>query len=102
MQYPMFILLAAFLSVTLCGCGDSSKVVTQAKLDFAERNPFAQIITAYVGEGDSDHAYVHVKYRFDSPSAVGGNSSTRDVVMGYRLENKAWTLFHESSDTETK
>ena len=51
----------SLLCLLFLGCNNSS-VVDLVIEEFEKENPGFSVIDAYVGEGDADNAYVHVKY----------------------------------------
>ena len=63
-------------------CGDGVESV--ARTDLLEEFPGAQVQSAVVGEGDSDHAYVHLCFR---PAA---DSQLRGEVWLYQKQDGRW------------
>jgi hypothetical protein len=82
---PLFILAAR-----------SRSLVTQAEADFQRLNPGVKIVKVYQGEGDADHAYVYVCYKY-TPVAHPPRETVRELEMGYQRTGEAWTLFHEKT-----
>jgi hypothetical protein len=87
--------LATFaIAFLFTGCG-MQEVVDKAKADFAARHPEWKISKAYIGEGDDDHAYVHVQY-VSTPAAVFPKQPViMEMVLGYQRATNGWQLFHE-------
>jgi uncharacterized lipoprotein YajG len=57
----LFTLVILAAGISLSGCGQP-EIVEKAKADFASRNPTWKISRAFVGEGDSRTADVHIQY----------------------------------------
>jgi hypothetical protein len=75
----MLLLCAALLS-----CGVDEKT---ARRDFYEDHPANHRITeVFTGEGDSEHAYVHIRY------VAGDDGRVQEEVVLYRRTDGKWTL----------
>jgi hypothetical protein len=74
-----------FLALTLLSaCSVPDRKVVQA--DFLKAYPTATLTEFYVGEGDSDAAYYHFKYR------LPGDTADREDVWLYMKEESGWQL----------
>ena len=72
----------------LAGCaGPDLDDVAQT---FRSEHPTAAVTTLGVGEGDDQHAYVHIRFR--ATDGVG----VCEVVWGYCRTGSRWTRFSES------
>lgn len=83
------------LALSLSGCG-GQKIIDRAKADFASRHPEWKISNAYVGEGDSDHVYVHVHYIHTPVTGYPKRPVIMETVLGYQRMTNGWNLFHEA------
>jgi hypothetical protein len=55
-------------------------------------HPGAAVVSADPGEGDSEHAYYHIRFRVPSDTTV------RETVWGYRrAADGTWRVFHRDS-----
>jgi hypothetical protein len=91
--------LALFCLLAACGRQD---VINKAKADFQARNPQWKIVKAYLGEGDADHAYVHVRYVHTPATAFPPRPLLLEMEMGYRRTGDEWVLFHEAGSRYIK
>jgi hypothetical protein len=90
----LFIAAIITLTLSLSGCG-RHEIIDRAKADFASRHPEWIISKAYVGEGDSDHVYVHVQYIHTPAAAYPRRPVIMEMVLGYQRMTNGWLLFHE-------
>ena len=73
------------LLATAAGCGSpNAKQVAEM---FLKENPMYTVIWVGPGEGDSDHVYMHIRYRRPDTSAEC------EVVWAYRSAQPKWELF---------
>ena len=73
----------------LAGCGSISD--EQALREFKEANPNATVYHQVVGEGDSDHAYMHYQY------TESGSKEKNEVVWLYQKQlDGSWKVIHKS------
>lgn len=87
------LMLALLCLFTACG---RQEVIDKAKADFVARHPQWKIVKAYLGDGDADHAYVHVRYVHTPAAAFPPQASVLEMTMGYRRTSNEWVLFHEA------
>jgi hypothetical protein len=86
------LLLLAVLFQT--GCGGPTR--SDVKSDFQKENPTYTILSALVGEGDSDTVYYHIKYK------KPGNDLAYEVVWQYMNKGgKKWELTHKGEEKQT-
>jgi hypothetical protein len=78
-------MVTVVLLATAGGCGSpNTKHVTEV---FLKENPTYTVISVSPGEGDSDHVYIHIRYRrSDTPAEC-------EVVWAYRSAQPEWELF---------
>jgi hypothetical protein len=60
MLTPLRVVVVLSLAVMLCGC--DPPVHKHALNEFKAAHPDAIVQRQYVGEGDSDHAFMHFRY----------------------------------------
>ena len=88
-------LLLVALVWFLAGCGRQD-LIQRAEADFRVRNPHSRIVKAYLGEGDANHAYVHIRYIHTSASPPPAEPGIMEMEMGYKKTENGWTLFDEA------
>jgi hypothetical protein len=73
----------------LCGCG----MVTdkQAAEDFMQAHPRATIYEQFIGEGDSDHAYMHFRY-----TEAGLPDRMEQMWLYQRQKDDSWKAVRKS------
>jgi hypothetical protein len=78
-------LLMALFILTMVSCNGIKE--QEIKNDFKKTNPDAVLLEQFVGEGDSDHAYVHFRYTM-------GNSTEKleEVWLYQRQQDKKWKV----------
>jgi hypothetical protein len=73
--------------LVLGGCGGPSGEAVRA--DFMREHPRAVVVSADPGEGDSEHAYYHIRFR------VPPDTTLQETVWAYRrAANGTWRVFH--------
>lgn len=96
---PRFLILALVCLFSACGRQD---VLKQAKADFKSRNPQWEIVSAYLGEGDAEHSYVHIRFAHTPAAVFSQQPSIFEMQLGYRKTSDRWELFHESGTLTPK
>ncbi len=78
-----------FASCAAFGCGRID--ADSAKREFEAAHPSREVVEVFVGEGDGDAAYVHIRYR------EPGEPHVREAVWGYLRDPRAegWRVFHK-------
>ena len=78
---------AVMVAMALVGCrGPTEEMVREG---FERENPSFTVVSAQVGEGDSEHAYMHITYR------RRGSETYCNVEWTYRREGSNWVVFHK-------
>ncbi len=89
MKKYMFFFMAFLMSNILAGCGVVSD--EQALQEFKSAYPNATVYKQFVGEGDSDTAYVHFLY------TETGSKTKKEVMWQYqRQEDNSWKTVYKS------
>ena len=71
--------------LTMLGCNGIKK--EEVTNDFKKTNPDAVLLEQFVGEGDSEHAYVHFRYTIGK-----SNEKLEEVWLYQRQKSKAWKV----------
>lgn len=87
-QLIRLVTLAAILLSVAAGCG--SPKVEDVTAAFMKENPTVTVTSVASGEGDSDHAYMHIRYR------RAGSSAECEVIWAYRNASRRWERFSKS------
>ena len=80
MKKNNFIFIIGLLFVMGCSKADKQHI----REDFNHRYPHAKILSIGSGEGDSDNAYYHIKYR------VKGSNTSIEAIFLYQYKNSKW------------
>ena len=78
---------ALVVAMAFAGCGGPTEEMVRE--GFERENPAFTVVSAQVGEGDSQHAYMHIRYR------RRGSETYCNAVWGYRREDSHWVVFHK-------
>jgi hypothetical protein len=93
-KIAQLILFLSLLASVACRSFDKER----AARDFLSQNPTFQVVSVSIGEGDSDTAYVHIRYTRPGSPQVEEDiwQYLRDDLKGWHVEHKQTTRTSES------